>query len=363
VSNGLAVAGLAFVIIALLGIAGWYGIPLLIKGINETLTALPDGLRRLSPLAQDMLASWKSKLESIFPGQGSIDEVLKKKLPELAGPGGDALKLVLATIFGSVVAIGHVLVFLVLTAILTAEWDKNVAKARHLVELYAPRQAPAMIRFGEKFQAYGGELFVGIGIVMLIFMPIFFLMLYLYAGLSLAKSLLWGIILGITSAIPTIGGIITYLLVIVVGLVNLGADQDAITKIGIMYVFSFAVHFVETKFVTPRVLGHRISFTSFAVITVLVGSVLVFGLGKGILTGLFLLVALKAITETLDELRHEPGQPAHGEEPAVASQPAAPAPAAPAALGGAPVASASIVAPAAQPKRIDYRQGRRKGRR
>jgi hypothetical protein len=74
-----------------------------------------------------------------------------------------------------------------------------------------------------------------------------------------------------------------------------------------MYVVAFIVHFAETKLVTPRVLGHRISFTSFAIITVLVASVLTFGVGRGILTGLFLLVAFKALVELADEGRQVRG--------------------------------------------------------
>ena len=100
--------------------------------------------------------------------------------------------------------------FLVLTAILSGEWDKNLDNARYLLALFAPRQLPHLIRFGEKFQRYGVELFLGIGIVMAIFVPIFFALLFFYAKLSLGKSVLFGAILGFTSAIPTIGGIITY---------------------------------------------------------------------------------------------------------------------------------------------------------
>lgn len=319
ITPGLIVASIAFVVIAAFGLASWYGVPVLVRGINETLTSLPSGLKKLTPAAEQWLGSWKGSLEALFPGHGSLDEIVRKKLPELAGPGKEAARVALATIFGSVVALGHALLFLVLTAILTAEWDKNTAKARHLVELYAPRQAPTLLSFGAKFQNYGGELFVGIGIVMLIFMPIFFLMLYFFAKLSLGKSVLYGIVLGITSAIPTVGGIITYLLVVVVGVLNLGIDADALWKIGIMYAFSFVVHFAETKFVTPRVLGHRIDFTSFAVISVLVGSVLVFGIGKGILAGLFLLVALKAITEVSDEAKAAGGMRVpRGEPPPIA---------------------------------------------
>ncbi len=88
-----------------------------------------------------------------------------------------------------------------------------------------------------------------------------------------------------------------------VGILNFGLGEAGIKKTFVLYLAAFVVHFAETKFVTPRVLGHRISFTSFAVITVLVGSVLALGIGRGILAGLFLLVALKSLVEIADEGR------------------------------------------------------------
>jgi predicted PurR-regulated permease PerM len=297
---GVTVAGIAVVVITLLGVAGYYGIPLMIRGINETLQQLPDGIRKLWPFVQDWLDQMKARLEDLVPGDTTIDDFLRK---EITGPGGGVVRFVLATIFGSVATLGQFLLFLVLTAILSSEWKKNTDKLRYLLALFVPGQAAALVRFGEKFQRYGAELFVGIGIVMLIFMPIFICMLYLYAQLSLGKSLLFGVVLGFTSAIPTIGGIITYLILVAIGILNFGLEWEGIKTTAVLYVVAFLVHFAETKFVTPRVLGHRISFTSFTVITVLVGAVLIFGVGTGILAGLFLLVAFKALVELADESR------------------------------------------------------------
>lgn len=304
---GVTVAGIALLVLVFLGIAGYYGVPILVRGINETLTQLPDGLRSLMPFVQEWLDQMRARLEDLFPGDTTFDDFLKKNLPEMAGQNG-VVRFALAAIFGSVASLGQFLLFLVLTAILSGEWDKNVEKARYLLSLFAPRQLPHLIRFGEKFQRYGVELFLGIGIVMAIFVPIFFALLFFYGKLSLGKSVLFGAILGFTSAIPTIGGIITYLILVVVGILNFGLSHDGIKTTAVMYVVAFIVHFAETKFVTPRVLGHRIAFTSFAIITVLVASVLVFGIGRGILAGLFLLVAFKALIELADEGRQARGR-------------------------------------------------------
>lgn len=303
-STGLTVALIAFAIIAGLGIGGYYGGPLFVRGISETLAQLPDSVRKLAPFVHDWLEAAKVRLEGLFPAGEDPLEDFMRKLPELAkGQGGGIAKLALATVFGSVAAIGHFLLFLVLTAILSGEWDKNTERAHYLVGLFAPRQQQAVLSFGEKFQRYGLELFNGIFTVMLIFMPIFFALLYFYGHLSLGKSMLFGVILGATSAIPTIGGILTYLILVVVGILNFGLEYEALKTTFVLYVAAFVIHFAETKFVTPRVLGHRISFTSFAVIAVLVGSVLALGISKGILTGLFLLVALKSLVEVADEGR------------------------------------------------------------
>jgi predicted PurR-regulated permease PerM len=352
---GITVAGIALLVLAFLGIAGFYGVPVLIRGINETLSQLPDGIRTLLPFVQEWLDQMKARLEDLFPGDTTFDDFLKKTLPEMAGQGG-VVRFVLATIFGSLASLGQFLLFLVLTTILSGEWDKNVEKARYLLSLFAPRQLPHLIRFGEKFQRYGVELFLGIGIVMAIFVPIFFALLFFYGQLSLGKSVLFGAILGFTSAIPTIGGIITYLILVVVGILNFGVSYDGMRTTAVMYVVAFVVHFAETKLVTPRVLGHRIAFTSFAIITVLVASVLTFGIGRGILTGLFLLVAFKALVELADEGRQARGTTGLTD---LHTGPLAPSVAlAPVAAGGAPSGAASLSTQPPHSKR-----GRRRGRR
>jgi predicted PurR-regulated permease PerM len=344
---GTTVAGIVLLVLAFLGVAGFYGVPILIRGINETVAQLPDGIRKLMPFVQEWLDQMKAHLEDLFPGDTTVDDFLRRNLPDMAGSGG-FVRFLLATIFGSVTTLGQFLLFLVLTAILSGEWDKNAEKARYLLSLFAPRQMPHLIRFGEKFQRYGVEMFLAIGIVMSLFVPIFFALLFFYAKLSLGKSVLFGVILGFTSAIPTVGGIITYMILVVVGLLNFGLEYEGIQTTAVLYLAAFIVHFCETKLVTPRVLGHRISFTSFAVITVLVASVLLFGIGVGILGGLFLLVAFKALVELADEGRE-------ARNAIAASQPA-PEPAPPAVAVLSP-GSAAGSARASEPEK-----GRRRGR-
>ena len=351
---GITVAGIALLVLVFLGIAGYYGVPVLIRGINETLSQLPDGLRTLLPFVQEWLDQMRARLEDLFPGDTTFDDFLRKNLPEIAGQNG-VVRFALAAIFGSVASLGQFLLFLVLTAILSGEWDKNVEKAHYLLSLFAPRQLPHLVRFGEKFQRYGVELFLGIGIVMAIFVPIFFALLFFYGKLSLGKSVLFGAILGFTSAIPTIGGIITYLILIVVGILNFGLSYEGMKTTAVMYAVAFIVHFAETKLVTPRVLGHRIAFTSFAIITVLVASVLTFGIGRGILTGLFLLVAFKALVEIADEGRQVRGRGVQAEG-VVSPQPM------PVALTPA-LSSASSAGAVGLGKRPPHsKRGRRRGR-
>ena len=164
-----------------------------------------------------------------------------------------------------------------------------------------------------------------------------------------------GVILGATSAIPTIGGIITYLILVLVGILSFGLEPEGLKTTLVMYVVAFIVHLAETKFVTPRVLGHRISFTSFAVITVLVGSVLALGISRGILSGLFLLVALKALVEVAAEAR---AGPTTGELAGVASTATARVPAA------MPTAAPGATAVAVPPAKVSALvMGDRKGRR
>lgn len=350
---GTTVAGIALIVLALLGILGYYGLPVLIRGVNETLAQLPDGIRAVLPFVQEWLEQMKAHMEDLFPGDTTLDDFLKKNLPEMAGSAG-VMRFALATLFGSLASLAQFLLFVVLTAILSGEWDKNVSKTHYLLELFAPRQLPHLVRFGQKFQAYGIELFLAIGIVVALFVPIFFSLLFFYGQLSLGKSALFGSILGFTSAIPTIGGIITYLILVVVGILNFGLSESGIKTTAVMYAVAFIVHFFETKIVTPRVLGHRIAFTSFAVITILVASVLVFGIGRGILMGLFLLVAFKALVELADEQRSGTRNAAESPEP----MPAAAALAGP----GAPAPVSAGAAGLAQ-HRTQSKRGRRRGRR
>jgi predicted PurR-regulated permease PerM len=351
---GTTVAGIALVVLAMLGILGYYGLPVLIRGINETLSQLPDGIRAILPFLQEWLEQMKAHLEDLFPGDTTLDGFLKKNLPEMAGSAG-VVRFALATLFGSVASLAQFLLFVVLTAILSGEWDKNVEKAYYLLELFAPRQLPHLARFGSKFQSYGIELFLAIGIVVALFVPIFFSLLFFYGQLSLGKSALFGSILGFTSAIPTIGGIITYMILVVVGILNFGLNESGIKTTAVMYAVAFVVHFFETKIITPRVLGHRIAFTSFAVITVLVAAVLMFGIGRGILMGLFLLVAFKALVEIADESRAA----ANGN----AARDPLPADPAPILAPTGPPAPVSAGATGLSQHHAQSKRGRRRGRR
>jgi hypothetical protein len=154
----------------------------------------------------------------------------------------------------------------------------------------------------------------------------------------------------------TIGGIITYMILVVVGVLNFGLSESGIKTTAVMYLVAFIVHFFETKIVTPRVLGHRIAFTSFAIITVLVASVLTFGIGRGILTGLFLLVAFKALVEIADEGRQARG--ASKPDGAVVGPQPAPVALTPVAPGATSAGSAGLGTRPPQSKR-----GRRRGQR
>src|SRR4051794_22317505 len=60
---GITVAGIALLVLVFLGIAGYYGVPILIRGINETLSQLPDGIRTLLPFVQEWLDQMKARLE------------------------------------------------------------------------------------------------------------------------------------------------------------------------------------------------------------------------------------------------------------------------------------------------------------
>ena len=270
----------------------YYAIPPLIHDVRTSITKLPTAVPAIKEYVLDHLPSFVR--EAIPNAQESnawlINFARETGKTILHGAYGGAIS--------SMHVVGQIVVSLVLMAFLIAGWKTNAESVQKLFVHFAPHQIKSLTTFVQKFQKYGAEMFKALGIVALIFMPIMFSLLFFYGGLPFTKSLALGIILGLTSAIPTIGGIFTYVLLIFIGIANYGVSHDGIQTIMVMYLVSLFMHALETKFITPRILGHKLGATAFFILFMLLVTVFIFGIGFGIFAGLLLIVTFRAVTET-----------------------------------------------------------------
>jgi predicted PurR-regulated permease PerM len=292
IGTGALVGIVLSILIGAIGLFLYYAIPPLISDVQVSITKLPTAVPALKEYVLEHLPTF---IREAIPNDIKSNESLIKFAK-------DAGKIILHGAYGGAVnsihVVGHIVLSLVLGAFLITGWETNAKSVQKLVTHFAQHQVASLSTFVQKFQQHGVEMFKALGIVALIFMPVMFGLLYFYGELPFAKAFALGVILGVTSAIPTIGGIFTYILLIFIGIANYGVSHDGIQTIIVMYCFALVMHVLETKFITPRVLGHKLGATSFYILFMLIVSVLIFGIGFGIFAGLLSIILFRAITET-----------------------------------------------------------------
>ncbi len=120
----------------------------------------------------------------------------------------------------------------------------------------------------------------------------------MFLALGLNHAAVWGVVAGVTNLIPYIGALIVGAGSTVVGLLQFGSIEAAL----LVGASSFAIHAVVGNLLTPWLTGRASRMSPFAVFV----GVLAFGWlwgAVGLILGVPILMAIKAVCDRVDELK------------------------------------------------------------
>ena len=289
--RGLAVVIVSIAVLIPLGLFAVFVVPAAAKSLRDMLISLKDQMPALRQLIEEWIVTlgMTSAGFDIDETFGKVWEILQKE-----GMGGAMAAMVGKISLGLLLGIGQVLVGVVVLAILCASWDMTADWSRKLVRDLAPAQADRFLRIAEMSQENGIAMVRGLGIMCLIFTASYIVILA-GIGMPIGKVFVLGITLGVLSSLPAVGGFVSATLSLLIGLAHWGPWG---WQTWVLYVSGIAAHFIEAKFLTPRIVGHAIDVPPFVMIGALLSGVALNG-GAGVFQAMILLPILRAMVDEL----------------------------------------------------------------
>ena len=289
--RGLAVVIVSIAVLIPLGLFAVFVVPAAATSLRDMLISLKDQMPALRQLIEEWIVTlgMTSAGFDIDETFGKVWEILQKE-----GMGGAMAAMVGKISLGLLLGIGQVLVGVVVLAILCASWDMTADWSRKLVRDLAPAQADRFLRIAEMSQENGIAMVRGLGIMCLIFTASYIVILA-GIGMPIGKVFVLGITLGVLSSLPAVGGFVSATLSLLIGLAHWGPWG---WQTWVLYVSGIAAHFIEAKFLTPRIVGHAIDVPPFVMIGALLSGVALNG-GAGVFQAMILLPILRAMVDEL----------------------------------------------------------------
>jgi predicted PurR-regulated permease PerM len=299
-NRGAAVVLISLVVLLLVGLIAVFVLPATAQSLKDMLAALKDQI----PALRIYLEEWIAELGAYASGI-DLDNGLERLLEMLKthGAGGAAFAWASKISLDVVIGVGRFLIACVILAILCASWDEWAAWSRQLLAKLAPAESPRILRIAERAQLNGIAMVRGLGIMALIFTSSYFLILAAI-GMPFGKIIVLGLILGFFSALPAVGGFISAALALAIGLAHHGLYG---WQSWVLFCAGVTAHFIEAKFLTPKVVGHAIDVPPFVMIGALLCGVSMNG-PSGVFQALIMLPILRAMIDEIDMRRSAPAQ-------------------------------------------------------
>jgi predicted PurR-regulated permease PerM len=290
-NRGLAVTLVSVVVLVALTFLVVFVMPSVARSLKDMLIALREQI----PALKAYLEVWIAGLGA-WTVEFDLDESLEKIKEALRKDGAAAAFAVMVgkTSLGIVLGLGQILIGCVILAILAASWVPYVAWSKDLVRRLVPESAERVLRIASASQENGIAMARGLGIMCLIFTSSYVIILATL-GLPLGKIVVLGLTLGLFSSLPAVGGFVSAMLSVLIALAHWGLwgwQGWVLVSAGI------AAHFIEAKFLTPRIVGHAIDVPPFIMIGALFSGVAMNG-AAGVFQALMLLPILRAMIDEL----------------------------------------------------------------
>lgn len=250
----------------------------LLENIPEWLAWIQDkGLPRLGVVLPDGVRLDVTGLKKIVTENWSEAGGIAKEIWGHVSRSGGALLVTLA----------NLLLVPVVTFYLLRDWDRLVAWIRDLIP---PRELPRVSGLARETDDVLGAFIRGQLTVMAVLSIYYWLALWI-AGLKL--SLIVGLIVGMISFVPYLGGIVGILIAMLAMLVQ---TQELLPLVGILVVFGIG-QILESNVLTPWLVGDRIGLHPVTVIFAVMAGGQLFGF-----VGVMLALPVAAVIAVL--LRH-----------------------------------------------------------
>jgi len=222
-------------------------LPILIEQFSAFISRLPDHVRSIGLMMDEMAPEW---LRQFFSNtQGGIEGSLK----DVATQGAKWIGTLLKSLWSQGLALVNILSLMVITPIVAFymlnDWDKMIAR----INGWLPRDHVSSIhQIGHDIDRAMAGFVRGQGTVCLI-LGIFYAIGLSLAGLNF--GLLIGLMAGFISFVPYVGSIVGLLVSIGVALVQFLPDWVAIGTVGAVFVVG---QFLEGNFLSPKLVGDRV---------------------------------------------------------------------------------------------------------
>jgi len=265
-SRAAAVALVFFALIVLLILILLWLVPYLERQFATLLRRLPDWIAWL----QNDAVGWinaRFGLELEMPDAQQLSAIFQEHWKEAGGTAATVIAQVGKSGFALVSRVVHLIVVPVAFFYLLRDWDAMIARIHELL----PRSVePTVVRLAhESDETLSG--FVRGQLSVMIVLGIFYAIALLVIGLDVGPLI--GIIAGLISFVPYLGGILGVLMAVIAALVQY---HDWLRVILVLVVFGVG-HVLEAYVLVPRLVGEKIGLHPLAVIFAILAGGELFG--------------------------------------------------------------------------------------
>jgi len=287
-SRGTAVTVVSVALLVLLVLVLLWLIPYLERQFKILLQHLPDWIAWL----QNDAAGWMKArfgLELEMPDAQQLSAIFQEHWKEAGGTAATVLATVGKSGFALVSRVVHLVVVPVAFFYLLRDWDAMIA---HIHDLLPRSVEPTVARLArESDETLSG--FVRGQLSVMIVLGVFYAIALLAIGLDVGPLI--GVIAGLISFVPYLGGILGVLMAVIAALV---AYHDWLHVILALVVFGVG-HVLEAYVLVPRLVGEKIGLHPLAVIF----AILAFGELFGFL-GVLLALPIASVANVLLRYAH-----------------------------------------------------------
>ena len=284
VSRSIAAAGWLLILIGIVSTVLILLVPIVSTLVPKLKQQLPDLAVAVWQSVTPVLTQWGVKLPTTGEAiKADLIQLVQTYFPQLSGA---LLHSVLIGGSGLLTAMGFLLVVPVLTFYILLDWD---ALASKWLNLLPPRWLPPTMSVLRECDVVMGQFLRGQFLVMVI------LAVYYSVALTLFRfelALPIGVFTGLAIFVPYLGYGLGLVLAVLAGLLQFAqAEQGLIYPVIAISIVYGAGQFIESFFLTPRLVGERIGLHPAGVILAL----LLFGQWAG-LVGVFVALPVSAVS-------------------------------------------------------------------